>query len=136
MKTETLLVVAGKRKSAVAKVRLIEGNGSVTYNRLGQSALPFFLRVALEEPLAIAREVLGNIKFDFVITTAGGGRESQIEAARLAIAKALVTVTKSAELKKAFLSYDRGLLVADTRRKETYKPGDSKARAKRQKSYR
>ena len=47
-----------------------------------------------------------------------------------------MTVTKSAELKKAFLSYDRGLLVADTRRKETYKPGDSKARAKRQKSYR
>ena len=42
----------------------------------------------------------------------------------------------SEELKKAFVAYDKTLLVADTRRKEPYKPGDSKARAKRQKSYR
>ena len=136
MNAKTIVVVAGKRKSAVAKVRVIEGTGQVSYNRLGQKILPFFHRTALEEPLAIAREVLGKIEFDFVITTSGGGRESQIEAARLAIAKAIVTVTKSADLKKAYLNYDRGLLVADTRRKETYKPGDSKARAKRQKSYR
>jgi ribosomal protein S9 len=39
-------------------------------------------------------------------------------------------------LRKAFLSYDRNLLVADVRRKEAYKPGDSKARAKRQSSKR
>lgn len=131
-----IIIVAGKRKSAVAKVRAFEGTGQVTYNRQAQKTLPFFHKTALEEPLAIAREVIGNIKFDFSVTTSGGGKESQIQAARLGIAKALVSVTKSADLKKAYVAYDRNLLVADTRRKETYKPGDSKARAKRQKSYR
>ena len=131
-----IMVVAGKRKSAVAKVRIFEGSGHISYNRKTQAALPFFHRTALEEPLAIAREILGSVKYDFTITAAGGGRESQIQAARLGIAKALVAVTKSVDLKKTYVAYDRNLLVADTRRKETYKPGDSKARAKRQKSYR
>ena len=40
------------------------------------------------------------------------------------------------KLEKVFLDYDRHLLVADTRRKEAYKPDDSKARAKRQSSKR
>ena len=44
--------------------------------------------------------------------------------------------TDGQSLKKAFLNYDRSLLVADVRHKEQYKPGDSKARRKRQKSYR
>ncbi|HUS49750.1 MAG TPA: 30S ribosomal protein S9, partial [Candidatus Paceibacterota bacterium] len=74
--------------------------------------------------------------FNINVKIKGGGQESQIEAARLAIAKALVNFTKSPELKKAFLDYDRNLLVADIRRKEAYKPGDSKARRNRQKSYR
>ena len=39
-------------------------------------------------------------------------------------------------MRKTFLNYDRSLLIADVRRKEQYKPNDSKARAKRQKSYR
>jgi len=70
------------------------------------------------------------------IMTAGGGKEAQIQAARLAIAKALVAVTSADVLKKAYLAYDRNMLVADSRRKETAKPGDSAPRAKRQKSYR
>ncbi|MEM4247804.1 MAG: 30S ribosomal protein S9, partial [Candidatus Nanoarchaeia archaeon] len=56
---------------------------------------------------------------------------------RLAIAKALVGFTGSKELRQKFLDYDRHLLVADTRRKEPRKWGThSRARAKRQKSYR
>ena len=90
----------------------------------------------IEEPLRIAKDVLGEIKYDISVTLAGGGVESGIEAARLSIARALVAATKSRELRKSFIDYDRNLLVADTRRKETYKPNDSKARAKRQKSYR
>ena len=53
-----------------------------------------------------------------------------------ALAKAIVEFSGSEELKELYLQYDRNLLVADVRRKETYKPGDSKARAKRQKSFR
>jgi len=79
---------------------------------------------------------LGNFNFDIEIKTFGGGKESQIQAARLGIAKALVKFTNNTDLKKAFLDYDRHLLVADTRRKEAYKPDDSKARAKRQSSKR
>ncbi|KHO53687.1 MAG: 30S ribosomal protein S9 [archaeon GW2011_AR13] len=54
----------------------------------------------------------------------------------LALAKGIVEFTKSEELTKAYLEYDRNLLVADVRRKEAYKPGDSKARSKRQASKR
>ena len=50
--------------------------------------------------------------------------------------KNIINVEISEEVKKAYLDYDRNLLVADVRRKETRKPGDSKARAKRQTSYR
>ena len=71
-----------------------------------------------------------------MVNVNGGGSESRIEASRLAIARALVEFTKSKELKKSFSSYDKNLLIADTRRKEAYKPGDSKARRKRQKSFR
>src|SRR3989344_1099376 len=52
-------------------------------------------------------------------------------------AKAIVQLTNSKELKKKYLDYDRHLLVADTRYKEPRKFGThSRARAKRQKSYR
>ena len=66
----------------------------------------------------------------------GGGQSGQTEAARLAIAKGLVEYTGSEELRKAYLTYDRHLLVADVRRNEPHKPNKSSPRAKRQKSYR
>jgi len=84
----------------------------------------------------ICENILGNLNFDAEIKTSGGGKEGQIQAARLGLARALVKLTNSAVLKKAFSDYDKYLLVADTRRKEAYKPDDSKARAKRQTSYR
>ena len=92
--------------------------------------------LALSEPVQITEKVLGDFKFDITVTTSGGGKEGQINAARLGIAKALVKFTEKQELRDAMLKYDRHLLVADTRRKEAYKPGDSKARAKRQSSKR
>lgn len=131
-----LLIIAGKRKTARAKVKIKEGKGVVHYNGLSYMSLPLLYRAALSEPLIIAQETLGTVHADLDIRTAGGGKEGQIQAARLGMAKALVAFTKSADLKKAYQKYDRNLLVADIRRKETYKPGDSKARAKRQKSYR
>ncbi len=134
--SKEMLMVSGKRKTAVAKVRIKDGTGEVTYNGLSYEALPLFHRLSLHEPLVIAREHLGKLPYDMRITTSGGGKEGQIQAARLGIAKALVKFTDSQDLRKAFLKYDRNMIVADTRRKEPYKPGDSKARAKRQKSYR
>ncbi len=126
------LVVAGKRKTAIAKAAISRGEGNVRINGKPYQLLSFFHRLAIEEPIKIAKQVLGEFNFDIDVKVRGGGIEGQIEAARLAIAKALVKFTRSNELKKSYLAYDRHLLIADTRRKETRKPRDSKARAKRQ----
>ena len=76
-------------------------------------------------------------KVDIDVDVFGGGFQSQTEASRLAIAKALVQFTKSKQLKQEFLEYDRHLLIADVRRNEPAKPNDSgKPRKSRQKSYR
>ncbi|MDA3837078.1 MAG: 30S ribosomal protein S9 [Nanoarchaeota archaeon] len=127
---------SGKRKSAIARAVVQNGNGNVTFNQRAILTLPMFEKLKLEEPIRIAEVVLGKIDFDATVTVKGGGTQCQIDAGRLAIAKALITYTQSDELREAFLTYDRNLLVADDRRKEAYKPGDSKARASRQTSYR
>ena len=133
---DKIISISGKRKRAIAKVKIKAGKGFVIYNDLPYEKLQMFHKLALSEPIRISQNILGNFNFDIEIKTLGGGKESQIQAARLGIAKALVKFTDNLTLKKAFMDYDRHLLVADTRRKEAYKPDDSKARAKRQKSYR
>ncbi len=127
---------SGKRKTSVARAILTEGNGKITINKKDYKNLQMFDKLKIEEPLRIAQEVFGKINFDVSISVRGGGEKGQIEAARLALAKSIVEFTKSKELTNAFLAYDRNMLVADVRRKEAYKPGDSKARAKRQSSKR
>lgn len=135
--TKSSPIISGKRKTAVAKVRITEGEGEVFYNKLPHTELTLFHRLALLEPIRIYQAELGEaLKHNLHIKTAGGGKESQIQAARLAIAKSLVHITGSQTLRKAFIKYDRNMIVPDSRRKEACKPGDSKARAKRQKSFR
>ena len=128
--------VSGKRKSSIARVTLKEGEGTIRVNN--QLLAHFSNKMARErinEPLKIAgMETVQGVNVD--VDVFGGGWQSQTEAIRLALAKGLVAYTKSDKLKKDYLNYDRHLLIADTRRKETRKPNDSKARAKRQKSYR
>ena len=130
------IVSSGKRKRAVARVNMVKGTGKVTINKKDYNGLQLFDKLKILEPLKIAENVLGKLEFDAKITTSGGGEKGQIDAARLALARGILGFTKSEELEKAFLEYDRNLLVADVRRKEAYKPGDSKARAKRQSSKR
>lgn len=130
-------IISGKRKTAVAKLIISEGKGNIFYNHLPHTELGLFHRLALIEPIRIYQAELGpELQHDFHITTKGGGKEGQLQAARLAIAKALLHITGSDILKKAFIKYDRNMIVPDSRRKETRKPGDSKARAMRQKSFR
>ncbi len=132
------IVTSGKRKTAVAKVVAKKGIGTITINKKNYENLKFLDKLKIEEPLRISKDILGRDKFDFDISidVKGGGTVSQIEAARLALARAIITFTKNKDIEKAFTEYDRNLLVADVRRKETYKPGDSKARRKRQSSKR
>ena len=130
------IVVSGKRKSAVARAIIKKGSGKITFNRKPYKTLNFFDRLKIEEPLKIAESVLGKINFDVAINVRGGGSKGQIDAARLSLARAILKFSGNEDLEKAFLKYDRNLLVADVRRKEAYKPGDSKARSKRQSSKR
>ena len=134
--TQIRMIFSGKRKTAIAKVRITDGNGKVTYNQILIENMRFFHKLALLEPIRIYEKVIGKLPYDLFISVRGGGKESQVQAARLAIAKTLVAISKNTELRDAYVKYDRHLLVADVRRKEQRKPGDSKARAKRQKSYR
>jgi small subunit ribosomal protein S9 len=129
-------VVGGKRKTAIAKATIVDGTGIVLINKVPYQNLDFFRKLEIEEPIEIAKRILGSFKYDISVNAKSGGTASQTHASRLAIARALVIYSKSAELKKAYSKYDKNLLIADTRRKEAYKPGDSKARKKRQKSFR
>lgn len=133
---EKAIIVSGKRKTSIAKAKIKEGNGKVTINKRFIESYPFLKQLELKEPLVIAEQVIGKPNYDIEVNVKSGGGASRIEASRLAIARAIILFTKSADLKKAYLEYDRHLLVADSRRKEAYKPDDSKARAKRQTSYR
>jgi len=130
------IITSGKRKRAIARAVLKDGSRNITINKKDYKNLQNLDRLKIEEPLRIAEKIIGEKNFDIAINVRGGGEKSQIDAARIALSKALVENSKSKELEKAFLNYDRTLLVADVRKKETYKPGDSKARRKRQTSYR
>ena len=136
MNIERKIIIGGKRKTSIAKALIKEGSGRIWINNIPYENLDFFRKLIIEEPVDITKKVLGNFNFDINVNIRGGGTESQISAARLAIARAVVEFTKSEDLRKAFIKYDKNLLIADTRRKEAYKPGDSKARRKRQKSFR
>ena len=136
MNKKILVITSGKRKESVARAILTEGSGKIKINKKDYHALQNFDRLRIEEPIRIAEKILRKLNFDVDISVRGGGANGQIESARLALAKAIVEFWKSEELEKVYLKYDKTLLVADIRRKEAYKPGDSKARAKRQTSYR
>ena len=129
-----IILTPGKRTSAIARARLIDGSGKVTVNGLSlDSFRPEMARLKIQEPLILIGD--SAKKFDIVLNVIGGGFMGQTSASRLAIARALVE--KNEKFKEIFLSYDRQLLVADVRRKEQRKPNShGNARAKRQKSYR
>lgn len=130
------MVISGKRKTAIAKATINEGSGKIIINKKPLKFFPELQQLELLEPIRIAEEILGKISFDISINVRGGGIASRIEAARLSIARAIIGFTKNKDLEQAYLAYDRNILIADTRRKEAYKPGDSKARSKRQSSKR
>ena len=113
----------GRRKSAVAKVRLLSGQGTVTVN--GKPLGDYFGRKILE---VIVRQPLDVVeaaeKYDVVATVAGGGISGQAGAVRHGIARALLLADGDyrAPLKKA------GFLTRDPRVKERRKYGLKKAR--------
>ena len=133
---DTQIITSGKRKTAIARAITTGGHGKITINGKPYEVLHRFDRLKIEEPIRIARQILGKENFNISVKVRGGGEKGQIDAARVAISRGIIAFTKNKDVERAFLDYDRNLLVADVRRKESYKPGDSKARRKRQSSFR
>ncbi len=126
--------VSGKRKRAIARATLKPGSGTITINNLRLERYGTALvRERINEPLLLAGDAANGV--DIAVNVRGGGVTGQADAIRLSIGRALAQ--HDPRLKQVFLEYDRQLLVADVRRKETRKPNThGNARAKRQKSYR
>ena len=124
---------SGRRKRAVARATLTSGKGVVRINSIRLEKFGNELaRARIMEPIILDGDIAKDL--DINISVSGGGIQGQADASRLAIGKLLSNYDK--KLRNIFLAYDRQLLIADVRVKETRKPGDSKAREKRQKSYR
>ena len=117
----------GRRKTAVAQVRLLQGGDSIIIN--GVPCEELFTRLAhrqtIERPL-ILTESLG--KYSVVVKVAGGGISGQSDAISHGIARALVEADESL---KPLLRYN-GLLTRDSRVKERKKPGLKRARKAKQ----
>ncbi|MBT0159887.1 30S ribosomal protein S9 [Candidatus Bathyarchaeota archaeon A05DMB-2] len=136
MPAKKVLVVSGKRKTAIARAIVRQGAGRVRINKTPIEIYePEIAREKIMEPLLQAgSDVWGQLDMD--IRTSGGGYMGQAEAARMAVANALLKWTKSGHLRTVFTEYDRTMIVGDSRMKEPKKFGGPGARAKEQKSYR
>ena len=113
----------GRRKSSIARVRLVEGNGKITVN--GKSIDEFFgaetLKVIIKQPLTVTNTLE---KFDVIASVNGGGFSGQAGAIRLGVARALNEA--NAEFRPSLKS--NGFLTRDSRAKERKKYGLKKAR--------
>jgi len=113
----------GRRKKAIARVRLLPGTGNITINK--RSLEEYFdydtLKVIVKEPLVITDTL---DKYDAIITVNGGGYTGQAGAVRHGISRALIKAEEELRpiLKKA------GFLTRDSRMKERKKYGLKKAR--------
>ena len=114
----------GRRKSSVARVRLIPGKGNITVNK--KPLEDYFGMEIVKREVRRPFEIAGvEGKFDVIATVTGGGYTGQAGALRHGISRALCTVDKDAfraPLKAA------GFLTRDSRMKERKKYGLKKAR--------
>ncbi|MBO5142452.1 MAG: 30S ribosomal protein S9 [Clostridia bacterium] len=113
----------GRRKNAVARVRIIPGKGNITINGLTiDEYLPTEVsKIIVKQPLVVT----GNEgKYDLIVKVIGGGFSGQAGAIRHGLSRALVkaNIENKAALKAA------GFLTRDPRMKERKKPGLKKAR--------
>ncbi len=123
MATKTAYLGTGRRKSSVARVRLLQGSGKITVNK--RELDDYFgletLKMLVRSPLVLTNT---ESKFDVSVNVYGGGTTGQAGAIRHGIARALLTVDPElrSTLKKA------GYLTRDPRMKERKKYGLHAAR--------
>ena len=130
-----IILVTGKRKTAIAKAKLEPGSGKVLVNNQTLEVInPEIARHKILEPILLAGDRIKEVNIS--VKTSGGGFMGQAEAARMTLAKGLWEWTKSSELKKTFMAYDRTMLAGNPRQTEPKKFGGPGARRRKQKSYR
>jgi len=136
MPTKRSLVVSGKRKTAISRAVVRPGIGRVHVNRTPVEIYePVIAREKIMEPLLQAGDDVWK-QLDMDVKVSGGGYMGQAEAARMAIANAILKWTKSSHLRTIFAEYDRTMIAGDKRKKEPKKFGGPGARSRDQKSYR
>jgi small subunit ribosomal protein S9 len=136
MPAKKTLVVSGKRKTALSRAVVRQGIGRVYINKVPVEIYePEIAREKMMEPLIQAGDEVWK-QLDLDVKTSGGGYMGQAEAARTAIANAILKWTKSTHLRSVYVEYDRTMIAGDSRKKETKKFGGPGARARDQKSYR
>jgi len=136
MPAKKVLVVSGKRRTAMARAVVKPGLGRVRVNRTPIEIFqPDIAREKIREPLIEAGEEVWK-DLDIDVKVVGGGYMGQAEAARMAVANGLLKWSKSTHLRTVFAEYDRTMIVGDARKKEPKKFGGAGARARVQKSYR
>lgn len=115
----------GRRKASVARVYMSKGKGNITVN--DKDSKEYFpiptQQYKLEQPFALT-ETSGQ--YDVKVNVDGGGTTGQVEAIRLAIARALVELDEENKPKLK----EHGLMTRDPRMVERKKPGQKKARKK------
>jgi small subunit ribosomal protein S9 len=130
-----LILVTGKRKTAIARAIIKTGSGKVVVNGIPLSTFtPEIAKMKITEPLVLAGERWKGL--DINVKVSVGGFMGQAEADRMAVAKGLVQWSRSSELRKSMTNYARTILAGDPRRKEPKKFGGPGARRREQKSYR
>jgi len=116
---------SGRRKNAIARIYLTSGNGTFSINN--KSLEEYFPLLEQQYKVHQPFEVCGvKGNYDVKAVLSGGGITGQVEAMRLAIAKALVQ--ENEEFKPQLKA--EGLLTRDSRMVERKKPGQKKARKK------
>ncbi len=127
---------SGKKKTAVARATVRDGEGRVRIDSTPVELVePEQSRLKMLEPFRVVDDELRE-EIDIDVSVEGGGFSGQADAARTAIARGVVQHLGDAELRDAFMSFDRSLLVNDDRQSEPKKWGGPGARARYQKSYR
>ena len=135
-KSKKVLVLSGKRKTAIARATFRVGKGRIRINNVPLEIFePKLARNKILEPLFLVDEKIWK-QVDINVKVSGGGFMGQAEAVRIAMAKGLIKWTKSTRLRTAFKDYDRTMIAGDPRRSEPKKFGGPGARARSQKSYR
>lgn len=132
-KKDKTIVTRGKRKKSIARATITEGKGIIRLNGVPINALSSTtVQQIITEPL----EFIDASKYNIDVKVVGGGTMGQAQAARTAIARALVQATGNDAAKHEMMEYDRSFIVEDSRRVEPKKFKGPKARARFTKSYR